>query len=145
MTKLPNSRELPDNMRTARNTTAPPPVHHILREPSKKNSVKVGILFQPAWSLPLPRTLGFQKRKEKSCLFCILGYSKHIIFHEKSNFFGVWWFLCDFYVIFGDFLVGTGEPLTYCGKIPTKSPFSEVVVLKSWDWVRPFLTVKSTC
>ena len=48
MTKLPNSRELPDNMRTARNTTAPPPVHHILREPSKKKSVKVGILFQPA-------------------------------------------------------------------------------------------------
>ena len=31
------------------------------------------------------------------------------------------------------------EPLPYCDKIPTKSLFSMVVVLvlKSWDWVRP--------
>ena len=49
----------------------------------------------------------------------------------------------DFYVIFdvifGDFLVGTGEPPPYCDKIPTKSLFCMVVVLvlKSWDWVRP--------
>ena len=44
----------------------------------------------------------------------------------------------DLDVIFGDFLVGTGEPPRYCNKIPTKSPFCMVVVLvwKSWDWVR---------
>ena len=39
----------------------------------------------------------------------------------------------DFYVIFdvifGDFLVGTGEPPPYCDKIPTKSPFCMIVVL----------------
>ena len=28
-------------------------------------------------------------------------------------------FYVIFYVIFGDFLVGTGEPLSYCDKIPT--------------------------
>ena len=48
-------------------------------------------------------------------------------------------FYVIFYVIFGDFLVGTGEPPPYCDKIPTKSPFCMVVVLvlKSWDWVNP--------
>ena len=37
--------------------------------------------------------------------------------------------------IFGDLLVGTGEPPPYGDKIPTKSPFCMVVVLvlKSWD------------
>ena len=47
------------------------------------------------------------------------------------------WFLVIFYDIFGDFFIGTGEPPPYCDKIPTKSPFCMVVVLKSWDWVRP--------
>ena len=44
-----------------------------------------------------------------------------------------------FDVIFGDFFIGTGEPPPYCDKIPTKSQFCMVVVLvlKSWDWVRP--------
>ena len=37
----------------------------------------------------------------------------------------------DFYVIFVIFLVGNGEPLQYCDKIPTKSPFCMVVVLVS--------------
>ena len=48
-------------------------------------------------------------------------------------------FYVIFYVIFGEFLVGTGEPLPYCDKIRTKSLFSMVFVfvLKSWDWVRP--------
>ena len=31
----------------------------------------------------------------------------------------VWWFFVIFYVIFGEFLVGTGAPLPYCDKIPT--------------------------
>ena len=43
--------------------------------------------------------------------FCILAYSKHIIFSWKSHIF---WVIGDFYVffhvIFGEFLVGTGEP-----------------------------------
>ena len=34
---------------------------------------------------PTPPLLGQQK---KWCLFCILGYSKHIFFNEKLNFFG---------------------------------------------------------
>ena len=44
----------------------------------------------------------------------------------------------DFFVIFCDFLVGTGEPQPYSNKIRTKSLFYMVVVLvlKSWDWVR---------
>ena len=31
------------------------------------------------------------------------------------------------------FFVGTGEPPPYCDKIPTKSPFCMVLVLKSWE------------
>ena len=50
------------------------------------------------------------------CLFCILSYSKHIIFFMKRSHFLV---IGDFYVIFGDFLVGTGDPPPYCDKIPT--------------------------
>ena len=61
-----------------------------------KFSVKVGNLAQPA--------------------FCILGYSKHIIFFMKKS--PIFLVIGDFYVIFGgifgDFLVGTGEPLPYC-------------------------------
>ena len=52
---------------------------------------------------PPPRTLGHQK---KLCLFCILGYSKHIFFMKKSHFFGL----------------GLGNPTPYCDKIPTQSP-----------------------
>ena len=50
---------------------------------------------------PPPRTLGFPQKKKK-CLFCILGFSKHIIFSWKSLiFFGDWWFLGDFWWFFG--------------------------------------------
>ena len=58
---------------------------------------------------------------------------------KKSHFFVMGDCYVIFDVIFGDFLVGTGEPPPYCNKIPTKSPFCMVVVLvwKSWDWVRP--------
>ena len=45
---------------------------------------------------------------KKSCLFFILGYSKHIIFFmKKSHFLVIGDFYVIFYVIFGDFLVGT--------------------------------------
>ena len=56
---------------------------------------------------PPPRTLGFPQKKKK-CLFCILGFSKHIIFFmKKSHFLVIGDFYVIFYVIFGDFLVGT--------------------------------------
>ena len=49
---------------------------------------KLGILSQPAWPPPPPRTLGHQQLKKNFwCLFCILGYSKHIIFSWKSPIF----------------------------------------------------------
>ena len=47
---------------------------------------------------PPPRKLGHPKLKKKLCFFCILGYSKHIIFSCKSHTFGVTDdFLCDFW------------------------------------------------
>ena len=49
-------------------------------------------------SPPPPRKLGHPKLKKKCFFFCILGYSKHIIFSCKSHTFGVTDdFLCDFW------------------------------------------------
>ena len=63
------------------------PLH--LGEHPEKFSVKVGILT-PSPNVGIPQ-------KEKKCLFCILGYSKHIIFSWKSPVFLVIGnFLCDF-------------------------------------------------
>ena len=46
--------------------------------------------FVPTGLTPPPRTLGHQQLKKKFwCLFCILGYSKHIIFSWKSPIFWV--------------------------------------------------------
>ena len=49
----------------------------------------------------------------------------------------------DFYLIFGDFLVETGEPTPYCDKIPIFMGSSKANLVlvnfeekKSWDWVR---------
>ena len=70
-----------------------------MKQPSKQ-------IFAQSWDFvpngltpSRPRTLRFPKRKKK-CLFCILGYSKHIIFSWKSPIFLV---IGDFYVIFGNF------------------------------------------
>ena len=75
--------------------------------------------FGPTGRPPLPQSWDTQNKK-KMMFFCILGYSKHIIFSWKSHIF---WVIGDFYVIFyvifGEFLVGTGEPPPYCDNIPT--------------------------
>ena len=72
---------------------------------------------------PSPKA-GTPKTKKKWCLFFILGYSKHIIFfHEKVPFF---WWLVIFNGIFGDFLVGTGEP-----------PLNNI--MNWWDIASPFV------
>ena len=65
-------------------------------------------LAQPAWP-PLSPFVGIPKKeKNNKCLFCILDYSKHIIFFmKKSHFLVIGDFYVIFYVIFGDFLVGT--------------------------------------
>ena len=62
-----------------------------------------------------PRMLGLPRRK-KNMFFCILGYSKHIIFSCKSHTFGVtddflfdfWWF-CR---------LGLGNPRNIATKTP---------------------------
>ena len=55
-----------------------------------------------------------KKENKKLCLFCILGYSRHIIFSWKSPIFLV---IGDFYVIFnvifGDFLVSHILPVFF--------------------------------
>ena len=51
-----------------------------------KFSVKVGNLAQLAWPPPSPY-VGIPKKGKKWCLFCILGYFKHInLFMKKSHF-----------------------------------------------------------
>ena len=51
--------------------------------------VNLGFLPNPLAPPPPPRTLGHQQLKFFWCLFCILGYSKHIIFSWKSPIFWV--------------------------------------------------------
>ena len=86
-------------------------------------SYLVGILSQPAWP-PSSPNVGIPKKEKK--IFCILGYSKHIIFHEKLLFFVIGDLLCAFWW------------QKYVGdKIPAKLPFCMVVVWKSWDLARP--------
>ena len=91
---------------------------NLIREAFKANFCpKLGI-WPNRLDSPLP--VRWDSQKGKKCLFCILGYSKHIIFSWKSHIF---WVIGDFYVIFyvifGEFLVGTGEPPPYCDNIPT--------------------------
>ena len=38
---------------------------------------------------PLPVIWAAKKEKKVCCLFCILGYSEHIIFHENFHFLGL--------------------------------------------------------
>ena len=38
-----------------------------------------------------PVILAAKKEKKVCCLFCILGYSEHIIFHEKNHSFWLGW------------------------------------------------------
>ena len=67
--------------------------------------------FGPTDLTPTPLPVRWDSPKGKKLfLFCILGYSKHIICSWKSLIILV---IGDFHVIFdvifGDFLVGTGE------------------------------------
>ena len=81
-----------------------------------KKEIRLGFCHNRLDPRPPPWTLGFRKRKKKnSCLLCILGYSKHIIFSwKKITFFG--------WLVF--FLVWTWDP----HHIATKSLFCMVVV-----------------
>ena len=95
------------------------PINFELREGLKNIFVFLGD-FDPPWKL------GFPKRKTKIMFICILGSSKHIIFFMKSPIFLVIGdFYAIFYVIFGEFFVGTGDPPPYCDKIPTFMGSSE--------------------
>ena len=69
---------------------------------------------------PPPRKLGHPKLKKNWCFFCILGYSKHIIFSWKSHTFGVTDdFLCDFWWFCW---LGLGNPC----HIATKTPLEKL-------------------
>ena len=68
-----------------------------------KFSVIVGILSELAWP-PYPN-VGIPP-KEKTCLFCILGYSKHIIFHQKVHFLAI----DDFLFLMWFVWLGLGNP-----------------------------------
>ena len=50
---------------------------------------KLGILSQPGRPPPPSPNVGTPKTKKKLDVFCILGYSKHIIFPWKSHTFWV--------------------------------------------------------
>ena len=109
------------------------------RSPPNWFSVKIGILSQPPPG-PLPESWDSQKGKKKLCLFCILGYSKHIIFSWKSLiFFGDWWFLGDFWWFFGwDWRTPRhiATKSQHLWAVPRQIRFWSILK-KSWDWVRP--------
>ena len=104
-------------------------------------------IFRKSWEFgptgltpPLPVRWDSQKGKKQLCLFCILGYSKHIIFSWKSLiFFGDWWFLGDFWWFFGwDWRTPRhiATKSQHLWAVPRQIEFWSILK-KSWDWVTP--------
>ena len=75
-------------------------------------------IFGKSWELgptgltpPPSPYVGIPKKEKKnmSILHFRLFWAYNL-FMKKSHFFGDWWFLCGFNILFVDFLVGTGGP-----------------------------------
>ena len=97
--------------------------HYVLLRGALKLNLSKNLVFCPNQvdPHPPPHKLGHPKLKKKiDVFFCILGYSKHIIFSWKSHTFGVTDdFLCDFWWFCW---LGLGNPC----HIATKTPLEKL-------------------